>query len=77
VESSYEIEIPNSGHRSQFDCRRLRATRESASHVAGNAPCDRHADTTVIIDIADEPGRHAQHDESSVTTPDAGFTALA
>jgi hypothetical protein len=81
VEKAYELEeITYCRRGSQFDCHRLLAATESASHVAGNAQRDGHADTRALIDVTAGLTRHTQHDakyHSSVPAPHAGFTALA
>jgi hypothetical protein len=81
VEKAYELEeITDCRRGSQLDCHRLLAATESASHVAGNAQCDRHADARALLDVTAGLARHAQHDAkypSFVPAPDPGFTALA
>jgi hypothetical protein len=81
AEKAYDLEeITDCRRGSQLDCHRLLAATESASHVAGNAQRDRHADPWALIDVTAGIARHTQHDaeyNSSVPAPDAGFPALA
>jgi len=80
VEKAYEREeITYCRPGGQFDCHWVLAATKSASHVAGNAQRDRHADSRAL-DVAAGLSRHTQHDAkypASVPASPAGFTALA